>query len=196
MGLHMAGFEVTGIDLEPQPRYPFMFIQGDATKPPVRLAAFDFIWASPPCQAHSSLRHLHPERSYACHIDQTREILKRSGVPYCIENVPGAPLDMTFKLCGSAFGLRVRRHRHFESSFFVLEPQCRHDLQGPPLDISGTGGRRINFRPDNKGGNANKPRNLAEAQAAIGIDWMRRAELAEAIPPAYSRFIAAQFSGD
>jgi DNA (cytosine-5)-methyltransferase 1 len=102
---------------------------------------------------------------------------------------------MTFKLCGSAFGLRVRRHRHFEASFFVLEPQCRHDLQGPPMDISGTGGQRINFRPDNKGGNANKPRNLAEARSAIGIDWMRRKELAQAIPPAYSEYIARHAIG-
>jgi len=196
MGLHRAWpeAEIIGVDIEPQPRYPFTFVQADATRPPVRPEDFDFIWASPPCQKHSALVHLHPARSYACHIYDTRAMLLACGKPYVIENVPGAPLKTTFMLCGSSFGLKVRRHRIFEASQPILVPRCEHGHQGRPIDVSGTGGRRVNRRPDDHGGNTNKPRNLREAQEAIGIDWMRRRELAQAIPPAYSEFIAQQFN--
>jgi DNA (cytosine-5)-methyltransferase 1 len=174
------------------PRYPFKFVQSDAMTFP--LEGYDFIWASPPCQAHSALVHLHPEREYACHIDAMREKAQASGIPYVIENVPAAPLIKSFMLCGSSFRLKVRRHRIFEASFSALVPGCEHGLQGRPIDVSGTGGRRINRRPDDRGGNTNKPRNLAEARVAMGIDWMTRQELSQAIPPAYSEFIARQFA--
>lgn len=195
-GLQMAGFHVTGIDIRPQPRYcGDAFIQADALKPPVDLRAFDFIWASPPCQEHSALRHLHPERVYACHIAAVRRMLNESGVPYCIENVPGAPLRRSLVLCGSSFGLRVRRHRIFEMGFLLRDwaPRCQHRKQGSPIDVSGTGAKRKTRRDDDHGGSCNKPANLAEARAAIGIDWMTRPEIAQAIPPAYSEWIARQF---
>ena len=188
MGLRMAGFEVVGVDINPQPNYQFTFHQADATTFP--LDGFDFIWASPPCQAHTTLRARHQDRDYPCFIAITRERLKSSGVPYCIENVVGAPLITPFMLCGSSFRLQVRRHRLFEASFPVLVPLCDHAAQGRPIDVSGTGSRRVNPRTDGKGGNPNKPRNLAEAREAMSIGWMSRKELSQAIPPAYSLHIA------
>ena len=190
MGLHRAGFAVTGWDIRPQTRYPFDFQLGDALD--ADLSGFDFVWASPPCQAHSALRHLHPAKEYECYIERTREKLKAWGGPYIIENVPGAPLVNPVKLCGSTFGLRVRRHRLFESNVPLVVPPCNHAVQGRPIDVSGTGGRRINRRENDHGGNTNKPRNLNEAQQAIGIEWMCRAEIAQAIPPAYSEFLGRQ----
>ncbi len=160
--------------------------------PPVDLRRFDFIWASPPCQKHTTLKALHPEREYACFIGATRQLLSAVKVPYIIENVPGAPLLRPVMLCGSSFGLNVRRHRLFESNFHLSGAECRHAYQPRPIDVSGTGSRRRVPRADGKGGDSRKPLNLAEAQAAIGIDWMNRLEIAQAIPPAYSEFIGRQ----
>lgn len=193
MGLHRAGFDVIGVDIKPQPRYPFRFVQADALRPPFDLRRFAFIWASPPCQKHSALRHL-TGKSYPDLIPQTREMLEASGVLYVIENVPGAPLRNPVVLCGSRFGLRVRRHRLFESRFLGLpgiyvRGGCDHRFQGQPIDVSGTGTRRRGARLDGAGGNSNKPRSTREAQCAIGIDWMTRPEIAQAIPPAYGEFI-------
>ena len=192
-GLQLAGFHVTGVDQAAQPRYcGDAFIRADALTVP--LAGYDFIWASPPCQAYCALRHLHPDRRYPDLIAAVRERLIASGVRWTIENVPGAPLLKPTMLCGSAFGLRVRRHRLFESNWFWFNDKvCLHGRQGRPIDVSGTGGRRINRRPNDHGGNTNKPRNLAEARQAIGIDWAVRAELAQAIPPAFSLYIAQRF---
>lgn len=194
MGLHMAWpeAEILGVDINPQPRYPFRFAQGDATMIP--LWEFDFIWASPPCQAHTTLRARHPDRAYACHISAIRERLIACGKPYVIENVMGAPLRSPVMLCGSSFGLKVRRHRLFEASFPIAPLPCNHVAQGRPIDVSGTGSRRVKPRADGKGGDPNKPRNLAEARSATGIDWMLRPEIAQAIPPAYSEYIAKQYS--
>lgn len=130
MGLYRAGFDVTGIDIKPMKRYPFRFIQGDALKPPVRLKDFDLIWASPPCQAHTSLSKMWNAREHKSLILETRALL--SGHPMTVmENVVGAPLKSPIHLCGTSFGLGVRnaelrRHRLFECSFFVLEFQCQH----------------------------------------------------------------------
>lgn len=190
MGIHWAGFAVEGWDICQNISYPFSRHIGNALD--ADLSGFDFVWASPPCQAHSALRHLHPEKEYECFIERTREKLKAWGGPYIIENVPGAPLINPAQLCGSAFGLKVRRHRLFESNFPLRGVECDHKAQGRPVDVSGTGGRRINRRPDDHGGNTNKPRNIQEAQAAIGINWMCRKEIAQAIPPAYSEFLARQ----
>jgi DNA (cytosine-5)-methyltransferase 1 len=187
MGLHRAGFEVVGVDIRPQPNYPFEFHQADAVTFP--LDGFDFIWASPPCQAHTTLAARHQDRDYPCFIEATRARLRAAGVPYVIENVVGAPLIHPIQLCGSSFGLKVRRHRLFEASFPILALPCAHEAQGQPIDVSGTGARRVKPRTDGKGGNPNKPRNLAEAREAMGIDWMSRKEISQAIPPAYSQFI-------
>jgi len=190
MGLHLAGFAVTGCDINPQPRYPFELIQGNALD---RLFdGYDLVWASPPCQKHSALRHLYPQRAYECFIERIRSRLQKWGGPWIIENVPGSPLINPVQLCGSAFGLRVRRHRLFESNMPLIGTGCRHKQQGQSIDVSGTGGRRVNRRPDDHGGNSNKPRSIVEARNAMGIDWMTRKELSQAIPPVYSMYLGAQ----
>lgn len=192
-GLQRAGFYVTGVDIQAQPRYcGDVFIQADAMEFP--LEGYDFIWASPPCQAYTYIGNNHRAKgkTYPDLIAPMRERLEVSGAAWIIENVPGSPLRASALLCGSAFGLRVRRHRFFESSFGFFSTGCYHALQGPPIDVSGTGGRRVNRRPDDHGGNTNKPRNLTEARAAIGIDWMNRYEISQAIPPAYAEFIGKQ----
>lgn len=197
-GLQRAGFHVTGVDIEPQPNYcGDVFVRADALSfAPIQYGArFDFIWASPPCQAHTSLRHLQ-DKTYPDLIALTRMLLEEAGVPWCIENVVGAPLVRPLILCGTMFGLGVRRHRHFETALPMNVLPCRHDLQPHPVDVSGTGARRLGPRLDGKGGNSRKPRNLEEAREVMGIDWMNRRELSQAIPPAYSEYIgraAVQF---
>jgi len=193
-GYQRAGFYVVGVDIKPQPRYcGEEFYQGDALE---FLAEhgheFDAIHASPPCQSYSALRHLHPERSYPDLVDETRRRLEACGVPWVIENVPKSPLRHCIRLCGSAFKIGVRRHRLFESSERIAGVMCVHELQARPIDVSGTGSRRKGERPDRGGGNSNKPHSLAEAREAIGIDWMTRKELSQAIPPAYTTWIGRQ----
>ena len=189
MGLHQAGFSVVGVDIVDHPNYPFEFRQGDALD--ADLSGFDFVWASPPCQAHTTLKH-RTGKDYECFITRTREKLKAWGGPYIIENVMGSPLENPVMLCGSSFGLGVRRHRLFESNFFLYPADCRHDLQPEPLDVTGTGSRRKGERMDGKGGTSRKPRNLEEARDAMGMPWANRREISQAIPPAYSRFLGEQ----
>jgi DNA (cytosine-5)-methyltransferase 1 len=192
MGLHQAGFEVTGIDIRPQPRYPFAFIQADALKPPVRLEDFDFIWASPPCQAHTSLKTMHNALDHQDLIPATRALLEASGKPWSMENVPGAPLINSIVLCGSMFdlggdGFELRRHRLFETSFPILAPKCQH--KGRPV-IGIYGGHQRN-RKRRSGLHREAPDFTADdGRRAMGIDWMTLNELSQAIPPAYSEFIA------
>jgi DNA (cytosine-5)-methyltransferase 1 len=138
------------------------------------------------------MRHLHADKSYECFIERTRAKLKAWGGPYVIENVPKAPLVNPVTLCGSAFGLGVRRHRIFESNIPIVGTKCCHANQGRPIDVSGTGSRRVNPRSDGGGGDSNKPRNLDEARLAMGISWMTRKEISQAIPPAYGKHIGDQ----
>lgn len=189
MGLHNAGFEVEGVDIEPQTEYPFKFHHADALQFP--LEGFDLIWASPPCQAHSTLKH-RTGKEYACFIAGIRDRLRRRGGLFIIENVMGAPLEYPTQLCGSSFGLNVRRHRIFETSVLCFKLPCNHVAHPEPIDVSGTGARRLGSRSDGKGGNSRKPRNLQEAREAMGIDWMSRRKLSQAIPPAYSEFLGKQ----
>jgi DNA (cytosine-5)-methyltransferase 1 len=134
MGYHRAGFdEIVGVDHAPQPRYPFQFVQADALDFCHSFGAgFDAIHASPPCQAHTSLRKMWNSKPHADLIPQTREALNRSGKRYVIENVLGAPLDSSMRLCGTMFGLatpngaELRRHRYFEMNFLTLHSDCRH----------------------------------------------------------------------
>ena len=188
MGLHRAGFDVTGIDIRPQPRYPFQFICGDALNPPVDLKEFDFIWASPPCQAHSSATHAWRAagREYPDLIAATRAKLTDSGKKWCIENVGGAPLINPVALCGPMFGLRVYRHRYFETNFPVHQPNHPPHLT-PQVKMG---------RPPKEGEFVQAVGHFSgvpEARAAMGIPWMGQKELAQAIPPAYSEFIAREF---
>lgn len=190
MGLWRAGFDVTGVDIKPQPRYPFPFIQADATA--ISLRGFDFIWASPPCQRYSDLAkrngnaHEHPD-----YIPQVRAMLQRSAAgAWVIENVEGAPLVNAVMLCGTMFpGLRVLRHRLFEATFsIVAPPHGKHPL------VHTFDKRKAHFGKTNDmrdfvqvtgGGNST----IAAARDAMGIVWMTKEEINEAIPPAYAEHI-------
>lgn len=192
MGYHEAGFDVVGVDIKPQPRYPFQFIQADATELDRSfLNGFDAVHASPPCQVHSITAKLH-KATVARHgdfIDATRQLCVESRLPYVIENVPGAPLLDPVMLCGTMFGLRVFRHRLFECSFYLMtpphEPHRGTTNSSRTYSTFATGADMIcvaghNFRRE-------------DGAAAMGIDWpARREEIAQAIPPAYTRFIGEQ----
>ena len=201
MGLHRAwpDAEITGVDIKPMPRYPFKFIQADAMTFP--LEGYDFIWASPPCQAYSwSAKRWHGKKEYQDLIVPTRDLLQATNKPYCIENVPRAPLINPITLCGTQFGLKVLRHRLFETSepIVVLMQPCAHVGQvgkdyacvvghGEPAWVR----NKEFFTVAGHGGNGRT--RMEFWKEAMGIDWMTRDEITQAIPPAYSEFIARQF---
>lgn len=147
MGDHRAGFEVVGVDIEPQPRYPFEFHQADALEFFREHGhEFDAIHASPPCQAYTVLRVMHKDRQYVDLVGDTRHALESVCRPWVIENVPGVPLRFGILLCGAMFPpLRVYRHRYFESSFLMMQPQHpRHHVPaGMPGTKGASGGRNI-----------------------------------------------------
>lgn len=186
VGYHRAGFDVVGVDIRPQPDYPFEFHRADALEFP--LDGFDAVHASPPCQAFSRAKHLRAAQGGKASspdlVMPVRVRLVASWLPHVIENVPGAPIRNDVTLCGSMFGLAVRRHRVFEVVGTILDkpPACRHKEQGRPVGVYHVMGDEIP-----KGGRTAK--SLAEGQAAMGIDWMRWQELKEAIPPAYTEWI-------
>ena len=189
-GLQQAGFHVTGIDIKKQPRYAGdLFIHGNALNSPVKLEEFDFIWASPPCQAYSALKGLVREKQVRL-VPLVREMLTAAERLWVIENVVGSDLRNPIELCGSMFGLGVWRHRLFEmSNLPMLTPECRHSLCPKPIDVTGTGGPFHGKRKTSGGGISRKPDNVAHAAAVMGIDWMTREEMSQAIPPVYSKFI-------
>jgi DNA (cytosine-5)-methyltransferase 1 len=199
MGLHRAGFDVTGVDIKPQPRYPFTFVQADAMEYP--LDGFDFIWASPPCQAHTSLKVMHNARIHADMIPATRAMLQASGIPYVMENVVGAPIDDTFYLCGTMFNLGVdvydgwrelRRHRVFEASFIVLVTECVH--KGPTIGFYGDHARDRRRKPGVRDRGVDFPDKdkLQLGRDAMDMPWADWRGISQAIPPAYSEFIGKQ----
>jgi DNA (cytosine-5)-methyltransferase 1 len=194
MGYHLAGFEVVGVDIKKQKRYPFEFIQADALEVMADkdfMSQFDVIAASPPCQTHSITQHLRNAQGKSTSkvdlIPQTRQALQELGKPYIIENVPGAPLINPVVLCGSAFGLKVRRHRHFESNVELVGSICNHKAQGRPVGVYGSMKDEIP-----KGGKTAST--IEEARKAMGIDWMIWGELVEALPPIYTQFLGKQIS--
>jgi DNA (cytosine-5)-methyltransferase 1 len=191
-GYQLAGFEVVGVDIKKQKRYPYEFIQADCLelmKDIEFLRSFDVITASPPCQTHSITQHLRNAQGKSTDkidlIPQTREALIASGKPYVIENVPGAPLIEPIQMCGSYFGLKVRRHRRFESNLPIIGSPCKHKEQGKPIGVYGSMRDEIP-----KGGHTAKT--IEEAREAMGIDWMIWGELVEAIPPIYTQEIGKQ----
>lgn len=184
MGLHRAGFEVVGVDIDKQPRYPFDFFQADAMTYP--LDGFDFIWASPPCQGYSGLTPRHAKERHEKLIPELRERLKSNGKPYCIENVAGAKKELVnpMMLCGSMFGLRTQRHRFFETSFQMQSPsKCDHKEIPLLVTTASKASREKRFKL------GMKPKSVDNAMEAYGIDWMDFNGLKEAIPPAYAQYI-------
>ncbi|WP_201790431.1 DNA cytosine methyltransferase [Prescottella equi] len=188
MGYAWAGAcEIVGVDIRPQKRYPFTFVEDDALE---YLAArgheYDFVHASPPCQRFSNAQVLrdneHPDL-----VGPTRDLLLELGKPFVIENVPGSPLIDPIELCGEMFGLRTYRHRLFEFGGGLK-------LESPP--------HPEHLVPITKMGRAPVPGEymhvvghfvgVDEAREAMGIPWMSRCELAQAIPPAYTHHLAVQ----
>jgi len=194
-GYSRAGFEVVGVDIDPQPHYPFTFIQADALALKRSfISSFDAVHASPPCQSYSDLAKRNGNADeWPRLIEPVRDMLVRSGIPYIIENVDGAPLLNPAVLCGTMFkGLRVLRHRLFETNFPLLvpphgrHPKC-HTFDKRKAHYGKTDDMR-DFVSVNGGGNCS----IVAARDAMGIDWMNKGELNEAIPPAYTRFIGEQ----
>lgn len=133
MGYHRAGFDVAGVDIRPQPNYPFEFHQDDAFDVFDRISSghhmswidqFDAIHASPPCQAYSVANNIHGRKDHPELIEAARGLLQETGLPYVIENVPGAPLIDPVTICGLSVGLNVKRHRLFETNFPLMVPPC------------------------------------------------------------------------
>jgi len=184
MGLMRAGFHVTGVDINNQPRYVGdCFRIADALRYP--LEGFDFIWASPVCKGLSQVTPKARRGKYPNQIPAVRERLTASGIPFTIENVPSARVHLRrpFLLCGSMFGLNLRRHRFFEVSGFEVGMRwpCYHRKN--PVLITGTHRRTYEPRYEYT---------VQQCRDASGIDWMTRKEIDEAIPPAYSEFIGRQ----
>jgi DNA (cytosine-5)-methyltransferase 1 len=181
MGYARAGFTVVGVDIEPQPNYPFEFFQADVMKltsgaEPEDFSYFDVIHASPPCQAYAPVTAWRGNQ--ADHPDlfaPTRDRLIASGLPWVIENVPFAPFEPDVVLCGSQFGLPIRRHRWFlfGQPAFQLMPPCQHRSTDHAFD---------------HGGKTTE----TEYRAAMGCDWMTVKESRNAIPPAYTEWVGAQ----
>lgn len=194
MGYHRAGWEVTGIDINPQPNYPFEFYQLDAVE---HLEAgnwrgFQAIHASPPCQFGTAYRRRpgHVKDSPNL-IPVVREHLRRAGRPYVIENnwVNRAHLIDPIRLCGSSFGLDVQRHRAFESNVPMMAPPCDHAWQTPRFPQATN---RKNLRRTVEVGVWRIPLDIQ--RKAMGVDWMNLKELSEAIPPAYTELIGGQLA--
>jgi len=191
MGYHRAGFEVIGVDIKPQPHYPFKFYQADALEFP--LEGYDAYHASPPCQAFSTIakqnRAIRPGKyNHPDLIKPTRARLVETGKPYVIENVKGAPLINHIQLCGSWFHLDLHRHRLFESNITMFGTPCSHYWQKPRF-------RTYDKRRNGKLSTVvpvyghNYQHKIELAKIAMGIDWMDDTEMNEAIPPAYTEYI-------
>lgn len=191
MGYAKAGFQVVGVDIKPHKDYPFEMIVADVMDlTPDQLQEFDLIHASPPCQPFTSLMNLAHAQGKKTNkhdlLEPTRHLLRASGVDYIIENVPNAPLIRPIMLCGSAFGLGVRRHRLFESMLRLTGTQCNHKAQGRPIGVYGSMRDQI----PNGGKTADS---IEQAREAMGIDWaMKWGDIVEAIPPAYTKYLANQ----
>lgn len=198
MGYHRAGFKVVGVDIEPQPNYPFEFYQGDAIEFIRNNGGdFDVIHASPPCQKYSVAAHIH--KNYEKHPDllpETREALDNTGKPWIIENVPFSPMRPDLKLFGYMFGLKVIRQRWFEfgNGLFLMQPGIPQQIgtvkEGDFACVFGNGSYR-----KSKGDAPPKFRKSSVKKTwafAMGIDWMNVAEMAEAIPPAYTEYIGKE----
>ncbi|MFH1158923.1 MAG: DNA cytosine methyltransferase [Pseudomonadota bacterium] len=195
LGYSRAGFEVVGVDIKPQPNYPLPFIQADAlTLDPKFIALFDAVHASPPCQSYSDLAKRNGNADeWPRLIEPVRELLIKSGLPYIIENVDGAPLLNAVVLCGTMFPkLRVLRHRLFEANFEIIPPPHRKHPKVHTFDRRkshfGKTDEWKDFVQVTGGGNCT----LAAAREAMGIDWMTKGEINESIPPAYTEFVGRE----
>jgi DNA (cytosine-5)-methyltransferase 1 len=188
VGYHRAGFEVVGVDVANQPRYPFEFHQADALEFP--LDGFDAIHASPPCQAFSITTNSRPENrwKYPDNLTPMRERLRAVAVPWVIENVPGAPMQNYAQVCGTGLGMKIQRHRWFESNAALFGTSCEHGQNGWNADLKHSTGRK-----KRRVVVIGEYRIPFDVQCeAMGIDWMTLPELSEAIPPSYTEWVGSQ----
>jgi DNA (cytosine-5)-methyltransferase 1 len=194
VGYARAGFEVVGIDHIAQPHYPFEFHQYDALEflswgwllPEwLKRDRFAAIHASPPCQAYtqSALSQRNAGKTYPDLLAETRRGLQAIGLPWVIENVPGAPMRADYILCGCMVGLKLRRERWFETSWHGFEMSHPHVHDHAVVSVVGHG--TPSWVREQLGRNPT----IADYRAAMGIDWMNRNELSQAIPPAYTQVI-------
>lgn len=209
MGYHRAGFRVVGVDIAPMPRFPFEFQQDDAIETlrrlvegkrqgPYRLEDFSAIHASPVCHDWSALASVSGTDGSAELLHQTLDLLPLTGLPWVVENVMGAPLvhqstlfgQHGVMLCGTMFGLQVLRHRLFETSFSLPAPSAHGSHQGEFYSPAGHGDPNWKRRDANP--HLTGPGYAGRCRKAMGIDWMNRDELAQAVPPAYSEWIGHQ----
>jgi len=188
MGYARAGYEVMGVDCVAQPNYPFTFVKADALTYDLGHGEFDLIHASPPCQFYSRTQPIYG-REHLDLVDRVRDRLIESGALYVIENVEGAPLIDPIMLCGGHFKLQVYRHRLFESNYPLTAPTV-HPWHIARCTIVGQRHQPGEFMTV-----TGHFRDLPVARKAMGIDWMKRSELAQAIPPAYSEYIGRQILG-
>ncbi len=193
VGYHRAGFDVVGVDIAPQPNYPFEFIRYDALEWLIlkrhRMTGLVAIHASPPCQRYSKMAMCRPgvPEQYPDLIEPLRELLIESGLPYVIENVPSSPLIDPIFLCGTMFGYELYRHRRFESSIKLHQPphpkhtklvsKAGHWTPGTVMSVSG------HVAP------------VKHAREIMDISWTTRDELVEAVPPYYTEYIGRQLLG-
>lgn len=201
MGYHRAGFEVVGVDIKPQPRYPFSFIQGDALEVLQKVLSGvdkpDAIAASPPCQRYSAAASIHGNaEDHPDLVEPVRTILQAIGKPYIMENVPGAPmLSTAVTVCGLALDCGVKRHRLFESNKMLFGTTCPRGHQGDWVTVFGhtciSRQHRVPAQPG-KRLQSYKHLGVERARSAMGIDWMTRDELSQAIPPAYTEYLGRQ----
>jgi DNA (cytosine-5)-methyltransferase 1 len=217
MGYHRAGFDVVGVDINPQPNYPFEFAQMDALEVLKRIVLhgaftpavpvcqefgdFAAIHASPPCQAYSTVTQRNRHRQTYDHpelIAPTRELLRATGLPYVIENVEGASRELLepTRICGSAFRDDLHRHRYFETNWPLMAPPCAHGRRRRVF-------RSLDSRMVRRGqlagvvgvhGHLNYPGEKELREAAMEIDWMATEELTQAIPPMYTELIGHQLA--
>jgi DNA (cytosine-5)-methyltransferase 1 len=190
-GLAKAGYRIIGVDIDPQPNYPYDFIKMDALDAldSCLVKMVDFIWASPPCQGFTAYKRNGKVKEYPNLIPVVREKLSRLDKGWVIENVEGSPLESPVTLCGSMFGLDVKRHRLFESNFFIRQLPCKHDIWTPRFTPASN---RTNLRKTVEVGVYRIP--LETQKKAMGIDRkITLNELSNAIPPAYSEYIGKEY---
>ena len=193
MGYYRAGFDVVGVDIKPQPRYPFEFVQDDVTTwdaLDISKGRYDAIHASPPCQFYTVAKNNGSCQKAVDLVPWTLALLRSQDAPWIVENVAGAPLPSAIQLCGASFGLGtgefdLNRHRYFETNFGLLAPPCQH-RRGQTVGVYGNG---TNSYHRAKFGRCVRAIELREA---MGIDWMNRKELSQAIPPAYTEWIGTR----
>lgn len=200
MGYHRAGFEVCGMDNVYHPRYPFDFSLGDAINylkyivEHSNLNGIDAIHTSPPCQAYSKSTKSRRNKgiTYPDLLGETRELLEKTGLPWIIENTPGAPMRADYTLCGSQFGLKVVRHRLFEVSWGPTNwqmPPCSH----PPDVVTICGHGTPSWTRKRRAALGLVPNvSVDEKRKIMECEWMNREELSQAIPPTYTEFIGKE----